>query len=98
MRTLTVIAPIYNEEEVIRDFYRELKKELAASDMSLRKLFELEEYRVMSQRTHNFPLKALDVPEGNKFLALIYRAGIACVFSLTSRFGGVHQTIVCQKH
>lgn len=32
------------------------------------------------------------------FLVLIYRAGIACVFFLTSRFGGVHQTIVCQKH
>ena len=28
MRTLTVIAPVYNEEEVILDFYRELKKEL----------------------------------------------------------------------
>ena len=28
MRTLTVIAPVYNEEEVIRDFYRELKREL----------------------------------------------------------------------
>src|SRR3989338_4830390 len=25
MRTLTVIAPVYNEEEVIADFYRELK-------------------------------------------------------------------------
>src|SRR3989338_6047926 len=28
MRTLTVIAPVYNEEEVIRDFYRELKREI----------------------------------------------------------------------
>ncbi|HCB35629.1 MAG: glycosyl transferase [Candidatus Taylorbacteria bacterium RIFCSPHIGHO2_02_49_25] len=28
MRTLTVIAPVYNEEEVILDFYRELKREL----------------------------------------------------------------------
>lgn len=28
MRTLTIIAPVYNEEEVILDFYRELKKEL----------------------------------------------------------------------
>jgi len=28
MRTLTIIAPVYNEEEVILDFYRELKREL----------------------------------------------------------------------
>ncbi|MDO8594563.1 MAG: glycosyltransferase family 2 protein [bacterium] len=28
MRTLTVIAPVYNEEEVIRDFYHELKNTL----------------------------------------------------------------------
>lgn len=28
MKTLTIIAPVYNEEEVIRDFYRALKKEL----------------------------------------------------------------------
>lgn len=28
MRTLTVIAPVYNEEEVIADFYRELKHTL----------------------------------------------------------------------
>ncbi|MDO8619900.1 MAG: glycosyltransferase family 2 protein [bacterium] len=28
MRTLTIIAPVYNEEEVIADFYRELKVEL----------------------------------------------------------------------
>src|SRR3989344_1886929 len=30
MRTLTVIAPVYNEEEVIADFYRELKATLDA--------------------------------------------------------------------
>ncbi|KKW12610.1 MAG: Glycosyl transferase, family 2 [Parcubacteria group bacterium GW2011_GWA2_49_9] len=29
MRTLTVIAPVYNEEEVIADFYRELKTALS---------------------------------------------------------------------
>ncbi len=29
MKTLTVIAPVYNEEEVVLDFYRELKAELA---------------------------------------------------------------------
>ena len=64
---------------------------------SLRKLFEIEGYTVISHRTHNFPLKALDVPQGNAFLALIYRLGIASVFFLTSRRGGVHQTIICQK-
>ena len=32
MRTLTVIAPVYNEEAVIRDFYRELSAVL--SDIS----------------------------------------------------------------
>lgn len=30
MKTLTVIAPVYNEEEVIADFYRELKQTLNA--------------------------------------------------------------------
>ncbi|MEK7208377.1 MAG: glycosyltransferase family 2 protein [Patescibacteria group bacterium] len=30
MRTLTVIAPVYNEEEVIADFYRELRSALTA--------------------------------------------------------------------
>ncbi|PIQ69053.1 MAG: hypothetical protein COV91_01005 [Candidatus Taylorbacteria bacterium CG11_big_fil_rev_8_21_14_0_20_46_11] len=65
---------------------------------SLRKLFELEGYSVISQSTHNFPLKALDVPEGNRLLAIIYRTSIACIFSLTSFWGGVHQTIICRKN
>ena len=64
---------------------------------SLRALFELEGYRVVSHRVHNFPLKALDVPEGSKLLALVYRVGIACAFFLTALQGGVHQTIICQK-
>ena len=64
---------------------------------SLRTLFEREGYEVISHRTHNFPLGALDVPEGNKLLALIYRAGIACIFFLTSRGGGVHQTLIARK-
>ncbi len=74
---------------------------------SLRKLFELEGYDILSHRTHNFPLKALDVPEGlqqgglarvgNTLLAFIYRVGVSCAFFFTSRLGGVHQTIVCKK-
>ena len=64
---------------------------------SLRKLFELEGYRIREQRAHNFPLAAVDVPEGSRLLAALYRMGIACVFFLTSRFGGVHQTIICEK-
>ena len=40
MKTLTVIAPVYNEEEVIADFYRELKQELQKlSGYSSRMLF-----------------------------------------------------------
>ena len=40
MRTLIVIAPVYNEEEVIADFYRELRKTLdALSGWSSRMLF-----------------------------------------------------------
>ena len=64
---------------------------------SLRKLFELEGYRIREQRAHNFPLAAVDVPEGSRLLAALYRMGIACIFFLTSRFGGVHQTIICEK-
>lgn len=64
---------------------------------SLRLLFESEGYRVLSHRVHNFPLKALDVPEGNKLLAFLYCAGVACAFLLTARCGGVHQTIICEK-
>lgn len=64
---------------------------------SLRRLFELEGYSVMHYRVHNFPLGALDVPEGSQLLALIYRACIACAFLLTARFMGVHQTIILRK-
>lgn len=64
---------------------------------SLRTLFELEGYSVICQHTHNFPLKALDVPEGKRWLALFYRVGIACAFLLAARFGGVHQTLICCK-
>ena len=40
MKTLTVIAPVYNEEAVIADFYRELKAELEKlSDYAPRMLF-----------------------------------------------------------
>ena len=64
---------------------------------SLRKLFELEGYRVISHRTHNFPVKALDVPEGKRWLAFVYRLGIVSLFLCTSFFGGVHQTLICRK-
>ena len=65
---------------------------------SLRALFEREGYRILNHRVHNFPLNALDVPEGNKTLAFIYRAGIALAFLFTARFGGVHQTIICRRN
>ena len=64
---------------------------------SLRKLFELEGYSIMNHRVHNFPLNALDVPEGSKMLAFFYRTCIACAFLLTARVGGVHQTLICRK-
>lgn len=64
---------------------------------SLRRLFEREGYRVLKHTTHNFPLNAIDVTEGNKALAFIYRAVVACAFLPTARFWGVHQTLLCRK-
>ncbi len=64
---------------------------------SLRALLESEGYCIRTQRVHNFPLQALDLPKGNTFLAFLYQCGVACAFFLTARWGGVHQTIVCEK-
>ena len=65
---------------------------------SLRRLMEKNDFTVVKQYSHNFPLSALDLPQGSRFLGLVYYCAIACMFFVTNIFGGgLNQTIICKK-
>jgi len=66
------------------------------TNRSLRALVEKSGLSVISQRNHNYPVKAVNLPPANVFMTAIYSAGIRVLFSAPGRFG-ILQTIVCKK-
>lgn len=68
------------------------------SNESLKKLMELNNFEVVVQKNHNYNIKAVDVPESNIFIKIIYRVSIGILFFLSKPLGlGILQTIVCRK-
>ncbi len=56
-------------------------------------------FEITSHTIHNFPLKAVDLPENRAIIRQIYLAGVAIIFAFSNVFGGgLSQTIVCRKH
>jgi SAM-dependent methyltransferase len=65
---------------------------------SLRRLVELHGFEVLLQRTHNYALKAVDVPESGVVLRHAYKLAVAVIFALSMPLRAhMLQTIVCRK-
>lgn len=65
---------------------------------SLRRLMEDAGFTTLNQKTHNFPLKAVDLPSGGWLLRAVYYVAVAFIFGITNILGGgMNQTIVCKK-
>lgn len=67
------------------------------TNASLRRLMEQNGFSVETQYNHNFPLSAVDLPPGPKWVQIMYFSAVACLFGLTNLVGsGLNQTIVCK--
>lgn len=65
---------------------------------SLRKLVEKNGFEVLEHWTHNFPLKAVDIPRNNKIMEFFYKIGIMATFVMSYIFGeGINQTLIARK-
>lgn len=68
------------------------------TNKSLKKLMANSDLEIVRLTNHNFPLAALDVPQSNRFIEIIYRSTVGLIFMLTNLSGGMNQTIVCRKN
>lgn len=68
------------------------------TNRSLRKLMEMNGFELLSQKNHNYPMKAVDVPESNILIEKAYKLLVWLIFSLSVPFRCGHlQTIVCKE-
>ena len=68
------------------------------TNQSLKKLMEMNGLSVLLQRNHNYPMKAVDVPESNFLIEKIYKLIVWTIFFISSVCGcGIYQTIICRK-
>jgi 2-polyprenyl-3-methyl-5-hydroxy-6-metoxy-1,4-benzoquinol methylase len=68
------------------------------SGRSLRSLLEANGFEVILTKNHNYPLRAVDLPQSNRVLAALYIVATFCIFSISRVFrGGILQTFVCVK-
>ena len=65
---------------------------------SLKKLMEMNGFKVLLQKNHNRSMKAVDVLGNNFLIQKIYKSLVWTIFLLSGVFGsGIDQTIVCKK-
>lgn len=65
---------------------------------SLKVLMEKYDLDVIMQRKHNYPIKAVDYPEGIFLTMKLYRIGVRLIFSLSAVLNnGINQTVVGRK-
>lgn len=68
------------------------------TNQSLKTLLEINGFEVLAHKNHNYPIKAVDVPESNFLIQKMYKFFIWLSFLLSAPLGyGIHQTIVCRK-
>ncbi len=66
------------------------------TNKSLRILLEKNGLKVISQRNHNYPAEAVDMPDANPFMKMVYILGVRFLFAMPSNFG-ILQTAICRK-
>ena len=68
------------------------------TNQSLKTLMEMDGFDVLLQKNHNYPVKAVDVPESNFLIEMSYKFSVWLIFLFSAPFGcGMLQTIVCRK-
>jgi len=68
------------------------------TNQSLRRLMRSSGLEAVFQENHNYPLRAVDVPEGSPALRAAYTTVVWGLFSTSTLFrNGILQTIVCRK-
>lgn len=68
------------------------------TNQSLQKLLRMNGFEVLISRNHNYPLRAVDVPEASAIVQKAYKLIVALIFMLSSLFGaGITQTVICRK-
>lgn len=68
------------------------------TNYSLRKIVEMHGLDVLMQKNHNFPLKAIDIPQGHILRKKTYKFFTAVIFLFSNFFNSeILQTIVCRK-
>ena len=68
------------------------------TNKSLRFLLEKNGFQVILQENHNYPLKAIDVPEAGKIARFFYLLIVYVIFTLQAVFkNGILQTVVCRN-
>ena len=65
---------------------------------SLRKLLERNNYDILMQKNTGYPLKCVDVPEGNFLIKAFYKLTVFVIFTLANPFhAGIMQSMACRK-
>ncbi len=68
------------------------------TNQSLKTLMQMNGFDVLLQKNHNYPMKAVDVPESNFLIEKTYKLLVWLIFLLSVPFKwGMLQTIVCRK-
>ena len=68
------------------------------TNQSLRVLMEMNNYDVLLQRNHNYPIGAVDVPQNYFVIEKLYLLAVWVIFLLSVLSGNeIHQTIICKK-
>ena len=68
------------------------------TNRSLRKLMDMNGFDILFMKNHNYPMKAVDLPESGFLMKKMYKFFVWVIFLLSSAFGcGIYQTIACRK-
>jgi 2-polyprenyl-3-methyl-5-hydroxy-6-metoxy-1,4-benzoquinol methylase len=66
------------------------------TNQSLRLVLEKNNFRIVSQKNHNYSLASVDYPPAGQITLLLYKALTAIIFFLSTIFNnGISQTVVC---
>lgn len=68
------------------------------TNQSLKRLMETNGFSVLLNINHNYPMKAVDVPEGSFLVMKMYKFCVRLIFLLSVPFRcGIYQTMICKK-
>ena len=92
------VAELFKSVGISKPFYRlyDLHHINHFTGRSLKKLIERNDFDIIVQKKHHYPVRAVDIPKVNLITKMIYKLGVRILFSLPGRFG-ILQTVICKK-